>query len=91
MPRGVVKQYSLAPETWALEYASGKLKRRVLNGACLAIRLCLSDISLLGWILPMVPFGLADTITSTLDLPTLYQTVRITGREMIGNLLKGKL
>lgn len=37
----------------------------------------------------MLPFGLADTISSTLDFPTFGQTVWITGREMIGNLLLG--
>lgn len=27
----------------------------------------------------MLPFGFADTFFSTLDIPTLYNTVRITG------------
>ncbi|KAJ7764894.1 ERG2/sigma1 receptor-like protein, partial [Mycena metata] len=44
-----------------------------------------------GWIPLMVPFGLADGLTSTLDLQTLYKTGKITLREMGKNLLVGKI
>lgn len=35
----------------------------------------------------MLPFGLADVLSSTLDFPTFGKTVWITAREMIGNML----
>ncbi|KZV96931.1 ERG2 and sigma1 receptor-like protein [Exidia glandulosa HHB12029] len=44
-----------------------------------------------GWIPPMMPFGLFDTIFSTLDFWTLVDTFHWTGREMIRNLLVGKI
>ncbi|KAE8220461.1 hypothetical protein CF319_g6017 [Tilletia indica] len=43
-----------------------------------------------GWIPPMMPFGLADTLFSTLDAPSFGRTVWITAREMLGNLAIGK-
>jgi len=39
----------------------------------------------------MLPFGYADALSSTLDLGTLWDTTRITGREIIRNLLFGKI
>ncbi|TLD20640.1 hypothetical protein PspLS_08778 [Pyricularia sp. CBS 133598] len=43
-----------------------------------------------GWIPPMLFFGFADGLSSTLDFPTLWQTTVLTGREMLGNLMIGK-
>jgi len=44
-----------------------------------------------GWVPLMLPFGLADTLSSTLDIPTFYKTVVITGREMFKNTWYGKI
>jgi C-8 sterol isomerase len=43
-----------------------------------------------GWIPPMLFFGFADGLTSTLDIPTLWKTTWITGKLMLGNLARGK-
>lgn len=44
-----------------------------------------------GWIPPMLPFGFADTFSSTLDWANLWKTVRITAEHMVRSLLRGKI
>ena len=63
----------------------GDVKQYKMDSSCFALEYAR------GWIPPMLFFGYADTFSSTLDFPTLWATTRVTGREMIGNLLKWKL
>ncbi|KAF2665167.1 ERG2 and sigma1 receptor-like protein [Microthyrium microscopicum] len=63
----------------------GKAKQYKMHEGCWAIELAQ------GFIPGMLPFGFADAFASTLDIPSLYHTVRITAREMVGNLLLGKV
>ncbi|RDW89216.1 hypothetical protein BP6252_01248 [Coleophoma cylindrospora] len=63
----------------------GTVKQYKMDEACFALEYAR------GWIPPMLGFGYADTFTSTLDFPTLWRTTWVTGREMISNLLRGKL
>ena len=44
-----------------------------------------------GNIVAMMPFGIADTFTSTLDFITLWQTIKASGGNMIKALMKGKI
>lgn len=43
-----------------------------------------------GWIPLMLPFGIADTFTSTLDFWTLGQTFYVYGECVVNELLLGK-
>ncbi|USW55127.1 Putative ERG2/sigma1 receptor [Septoria linicola] len=63
----------------------GDVKQYKMDSACFALEYAR------GWIPPMLGFGYADTLSSTLDFPTLWRTTVVTGREMVGNLMKGKL
>lgn len=63
----------------------GDVKQYKMDEACFALEYAR------GWIPPMLGFGYADTFTSTLDFPTLWRTTWVTGREMVGNLLRFKL
>jgi C-8 sterol isomerase len=63
----------------------GEVKQYKMESSCFALEYAR------GWIPPMLFFGYADTFSSTLDFPTLWATTRVTGREMIGNLLRFKL
>ncbi|KAI9931744.1 C-8 sterol isomerase [Aspergillus wentii] len=63
----------------------GEVKQYKMDDSCFALEYAR------GWIPPMLFFGYADTFSSTLDFPTLWATSRITGREMIANLLRWKM
>ncbi|KAH8101148.1 ERG2 and sigma1 receptor-like protein [Cristinia sonorae] len=59
----------------------GQVKQYKMHEGCFALEYAR------GWIPLMVPFGLADAVTSTLDYKTFYYTVVVTGREILRNLL----
>jgi C-8 sterol isomerase len=84
LPRGQIKQYKMHKGCFALELAQGMNIQ--VHESC-----SISLTSVQGWIPPMLPFGFADSFFSTLDIPTVWHTIRITGREMIRNLLLGKI
>lgn len=87
MKRGVARQYKMHEGCWALEYARGEItfrlsRSRELTDACALLS---------GWIPLMLPFGYADALSSTLDYITLYRTTVWTAREIVKNLLIGKI
>lgn len=63
----------------------GEVKQYKMHEGCWALEYAR------GWIPPMMPFGVFDTLFSTIDLYTLWDTFHWTGREMIRNLLVGKI
>jgi C-8 sterol isomerase len=44
-----------------------------------------------GIIPSMLPFGLADSFTSTLDMVPVLKTMQIYTRAVVGELLRGKI
>lgn len=62
----------------------GTAKQYKMEDACFALEYAR------GWIPPMLFFGFADGLSSTLDFPTLWRTTWVTGREMILNLIRYK-
>ncbi|KAK1218057.1 C-8 sterol isomerase [Marasmius sp. AFHP31] len=90
----VGEQWAFAPGQLEMErYPAGSVhhlprgtaKQYKMHKGCFALEYAR------GWIPPMLPFGYADTLFSTLDVPTLYHTSRITAREMFRNLFIGKI
>lgn len=63
----------------------GEVKQYKMPESCFALEYAR------GWIPPMMFFGFADGLSSTLDFPTLWRMSWITAREMGRNLLRGKL
>ncbi|PSS32135.1 hypothetical protein PHLCEN_2v2091 [Hermanssonia centrifuga] len=88
------EQWAFAPPNLEMErYPAGSvhhlprgyMKQYKMHEGCFALEYAR------GWIPLMLPFGLADVLSSTLDYVSFYHTARITGREIIKNLLIGKI
>ncbi|KAH9888102.1 C-8 sterol isomerase [Cubamyces lactineus] len=63
----------------------GHVKQYKIHEGCFALEYAR------GWVPLMLPFGLGDVFSSTLDYWSFYHTVRITAREYLRNLLIGKI
>ena len=83
LTRGDVKQYKMDSGCFALEYARGWIPPMLGFGY--------ADSECLTCALSEMRTDESAAFFSTLDFPTLWRTTVVTGREMIGNLLKGKL
>ncbi len=62
----------------------GTAKQYRMDEACWALEYARGSIP------SMLPFGLWDTLFSTLDFPTLFQTVRVSALAMFDQMAKGK-
>ncbi|KAL6306337.1 C-8 sterol isomerase [Sparassis latifolia] len=63
----------------------GHVKQYKMHEGCFALEYAR------GWIPLMLPFGVMDILSSTLDFSSLYHTFRISAREMFRNILVGKI
>jgi C-8 sterol isomerase len=91
----------LEGEQWA--YSEGELERRVYRagdmhhmrrGSACGYRMpdrCYALEYARGFIPQMLPFGFADTFTSTLDLVPLAKTVHLYAKAVLGELARGKI
>jgi C-8 sterol isomerase len=86
LKRGDVKQYKMESGCFALEYARGWIPPMLGFGYADSEYFPHLFFRCVRWKAKLV-----KAFSSTLDFPTLWRTTYVTGREMIGNLLLGKL